>query len=496
MKKIIFIESRPPDYHVFSRMALPRLGTVLLGTILKKHGYEVKCYVETIQEIDLADLLTADLVGLSTITSTSRRAYDLADLLRTAGIPVFIGGPHVTFMTEEALEHCDYVLRGEADDVIVDFVRALEAGKGFESITGLSYRSGGRVIHNKETPLCKDINTLPAPDFSLIRGVEGQGIKKFSITPVMTSRGCPFDCSFCSVTAMFGQKYRFRAKELVIDELRAHMADGCKWVFFYDDNFVAHKKRTKELLHDMIQAGITPHWTAQVRADVAKDQELMELMQRSKCHTVYIGFESINPATLKAYNKKQSLDDIEVCIKLLHKKGIRIHGMFVFGSDEDTTDTMEETVRFAKKNDLESVQFMILTPLPGTKTYRDLESEGRILSKDWSLYDAHHLVFQPKRMSYYELQAGTIDAVRRFYSVGQIAKRAVRLDLFNVALKTYGRSVTKKWIEKNQYFLDYAKALTAAGKNIELSAKKTAEDLKEKFRQFELSGAIIIPKSR
>ena len=263
MKKIIFIESRPPDYHVFSRMALPRLGTVLLGTILKKHGYEVKCYVETIQDIDLADLLTADLVGLSTITSTSRRAYDLADLLKTAGIPVFMGGPHVTFMTEEALEHCDYVLRGEADDVIVDFIKALETGKGFEHITGLSYRSGGRVIHNKETPLCKDINTLPAPDFSLIRGVEGQGIKKFSITPVMTSRGCPFDCSFCSVTAMFGQKYRFRAKELVIDELaptRPTDASGC----FSRRQLVAHKEEDKGTASRHDSGRDYPALTAQV----------------------------------------------------------------------------------------------------------------------------------------------------------------------------------------------------------------------------------------
>ncbi|MBI5643734.1 MAG: B12-binding domain-containing radical SAM protein [Deltaproteobacteria bacterium] len=490
MKKIIFIEPNPPDLHVFTKMPLPRLGTVLLGTILRQNGYDVKSYVESVAEVDLKDVLSADAVGISTITSTSRRSYELAKLLKKAGIPVFMGGPHVTYMPDEALEVCDFVLRGEADDHIIDFIKALEKGSGFSAIPGLSYRQDGKVTHNKITPFSKDMDSLPCPDFSLISGMETSGLKKFSITPVMTSRGCPYDCSFCSVTGMFGQKYRFRSKEKVLEELENIRRHGKNWVFFYDDNFCAHKKRTKELLSTMIAKGLTPHWTAQVRVDVAKDPELLDLMKKSGCHTVYIGLESINPKTLEAYNKKQSVEDITNCIKALHKKGIRIHGMFVFGSDLDTTDTIHETVRFAKKNDLDSVQFLILTPLPGTKCYRDLDQEGRIITKDWSIYDAHHVVYQPKLMSYYELQSETMKATKQFYSIPQIAKRAVRFDLFNVGIKTYGHSLTKKWIKNNQHFLEYTRTLTNAGKSIELAAKKTAEDLKEKFHQLELSGSI------
>lgn len=496
MRKIIFIEPNPPDFHIFSKVPLPRLGTVLLGTILKQHGYEVKSYVEALDEMDLKDVLTADAVGISTITSTSRRSYEIAKLIRKAGIPVFMGGPHVTYMPDEALEYVDYVIRGEADDTIVDFVKALSENKGFENIPGLSYRRDGVVHHNKTTPFCKDLDKLPCPDFRLISGVEQKGIKKFSITPIMTSRGCPYDCSFCSVTGMFGQKYRFRSKERVMEELRNNRDAGGDWVFFYDDNFCAHKKRTKELLHTMIEQRVTPHWTAQVRVEVAKDPELLDLMKRSNCHTVYIGLESVNPATLKAYNKNQSVEDIENCIKTLHKKGIRIHGMFVFGSDQDTTDTIAETVRFAKKNDLESVQFLILTPLPGTKCYRDLESEGRIITKDWALYDAHHVVYQPKLMSYYDLQKETLRAIREFYTLGSIVKRAVKFDIFSVIIKSYGHSLIRQWEKKNQYFVDYTKALTQAGRNIELAAKKTAEDVQEKFRRLELSGAITANKSR
>lgn len=491
MRKIVFIEPNPPDFHIFTRVPLPRLGTVILGTRLKQHGYEVKSYVESVAELDLKDVLSADAVGISTITSTSCRSYEIANLIRKAGIPVFLGGPHVTYMPDEALQYVDYVLRGEQDDNIVDFIKALETGKGLDKIPGLSYRrSDGTIKHNSAPPFCKDMDAIPAPDFKLVAGLEKEGAKKLPIAPVMTSRGCPYDCSFCSVTGMFGQKYRFRSKERVLEELQNHKDFGGNWVFFYDDNFCAHKKRTKELLHAMIEKKLTPNWTAQVRVEVAKDPELMELMKRSGCHTVYIGLESINPATLKLYNKSQSVEDITNCIKTLHKNKIRIHGMFVFGSDTDTTDTIAETVRFAKKNDLESVQFLILTPLPGTKCYRDLDAEGRIITKDWSLYDAHHVVYEPKLMSYYDLQLETMRATKEFYSIPSIVKRLARFDMFNVSIKAYGHSLTRKWIKKNQYFLEYTKALSDAGRKIELAAKKTAEDVKEKFHQIELSGSL------
>lgn len=482
IKKIVFVEPDSTDEHVFKRMKLPRLGTAILGKILKNHGYDVKIFVELIQEIDFEEMLTADVIGISTITSTVNRSYELATLLKKkTNIPVFIGGPHVTYLPDEALAHCDFVLRGEADDCIVDFILALEAGEGFETIPGLSYWEGETAVHNHAAATCKDLNTLPCPDFSLIAGLEDDYTKKLRITPVMTSRGCPYDCSFCSVTGMFGQEYRFRAKERVLEELQRNKELGGTWVFFYDDNFCANKKRTKELLSTMIENGLTPHWTAQVRVDVAKDPELLDLMKRSGCHTVYIGFESVNPETLKAYNKKQSVEDIRTCIKTLHASGIRIHGMFVLGSDQDTKHTIDETVRFAKENNLDSVQFLILTPLPGTKCYRDLDQAQRIISKDWSLYDAHHVVFQPMGMTTEELQCGMVDATKSFYSRWQIAKRAIRFDLFNVLIKRYGYSLVRRWEKKNQHFIDYTRRIANAGKTIELAARRTAEDLKVKF---------------
>jgi radical SAM superfamily enzyme YgiQ (UPF0313 family) len=305
MKRIVFIEANPPDLHVFARMPLPRLGTLFLGTTLKENGYDVTSYVESIAPLDLEDILKADAVGISAITSTSSRSYEIAKLIKKAGIPVFMGGPHVTYLPEEALEYCDYVVRGEADDIILDFVKALETGEGFDKIPGLTYRKDGEVVHNQSAVFCKDLDKVPCPDFTILNGFgPGQKLKKFTIAPVMTSRGCPYDCSFCSVTGMFGQKYRFRSKERVLEELEHIKELGGKWVFFYDDNFIANKNRTKELLRAMIERDLTPNWTAQVRVEVARDQELMDLMKKAGCHTVYIGLESINPATARADHKE------------------------------------------------------------------------------------------------------------------------------------------------------------------------------------------------
>ena len=145
-----------------------------------------------------------------------------------------------------------------------------------------------------------------------------------------------------------------------MEELRTNKENGSKWVFFYDDNFIANRKRTKELLETMIEEGVTPNWTAQLRVEVAKDPELIDLMVKSGCHTVYIGFESVNPATLEAYNKSQSLEDIEYCIETLHKAGIRIHGMFVLGSDEDTVDTLHKTLNSPKRTNYRPYSFLCL----------------------------------------------------------------------------------------------------------------------------------------
>ena len=235
----------------------------------------------------------------------------------------------------------------------------------------------------------------------------------------MTSLGCPFDCTFCTVTMMFGRKYRMRSPESVIAELEAKKPRS---VFFYDDNFAADKRRLKKLLQLMIDRGITLKWQAQVRTDVARDEELLTLMQRSGCHRLALGFESVDQATLDSYAKSQTVEDITNAIAALHRHGIHVHGMFVVGADSDTVRTAGATVAFAERYRIDSLMLNILTPGIGTKQYEMMNGDERVFERRWQFYDGQHVIFEPQNMTASQLQTGVIDGYRRFYSVGNIVR--------------------------------------------------------------------------
>jgi radical SAM superfamily enzyme YgiQ (UPF0313 family) len=456
MKNIYFIEAESPGAHIFSRSPLPRLGSILLGTIFKKKGYNAKVFIEDIALPAWNLLEDADLVCISSITSTATRAFQLAERFKKAGIPVAIGGPHSTFLPEESLQYADYVVRGEGEETLAELVEHLETGRPLDSIKGLSYKIGEDIIHTPQRDLIKDLEDSPVPDFSLVYKWE-----KAKVKPIATSRGCPFACKFCSVIQMFGRKYRFKSIDRIIEEIKA--ADPEKGhIFFIDDNFAANKKRTKALLRALIEKNIKIEWSAQVRTDVAKDPELLELMQKTGCFTVFIGFESINPKTLSLYNKGQGLEDIENSIRLVKKYNINIHGMFVLGSDTDDIRTIRNTAKFAKRLDIESIQFMVLTPLPGTPVFEDLKNSGRLIHTDWSKYDAHHAVFEPKQMTAFELHVETLRAMARFYSWSAIIRNFWQFDFFYAVVGLYGkRSVKTALSGAKKYFENLREQITA-----------------------------------
>ena len=217
-----------------------------------------------------------------------------------------------------------------------------------------------------------------------------------------------------------------------------------------------------------------------MRVDVAKDPELLDLMMQSGCHTVYIGFESVNPETLKAYNKNSQL--------MTYANASRNCINAVSGSTACSCSVPTKTPyiplgnrRVRQKNKLNSVQFLILTPLPGTRCYLELTEQKRIINTDWSLYDTHHVVFQPMRMTPYELQQGTVDATKAFYSLWPIVRRVISFDLFGASIKSIRLFISKEMGKDNQHFIDYTKQIPYAGKAFELAARKTAEDMKQRF---------------
>ncbi len=471
--KIRLIEPAPPSINILSYGFYPRLGLPLIGAALKAAGHDVRIYCLQAAPIDAADVAGADLVGISTTTSTAPAAYALADELRAAGLPVIIGGPHPTFEPDDALRHADFVARGEGGDGIMLELAAALSGEGdLESVRGLSFWRDGRPVHNELRERCADLDSLPTPDLSLIVGSE-----RIREMPVITSLGCPFDCTFCTVSMMFGRAYRSRSPESVIAELEAAKPRA---VFFYDDNFAADKRRVKKLLRMMIERGITPKWQAQVRTDVARDEELLSLMERSGCHRLELGLESVDQVTLDSYDKSQTVEDITKAIAALHRHHIKVHGMFVVGADNDTAQSAADTVEFAERHGIDSLMLNVLTPGIGTRQYELMNAGDRIFEDRWQFYEGQHVVFTPQRMTPLELQTSVVDGYLRFYSLRRVLRHLVHLRFSNALEHLWGWVFIHRWRKdpKNRAYIEELGRRSASSTAAARPAAEAAESVR------------------
>jgi radical SAM superfamily enzyme YgiQ (UPF0313 family) len=418
--KIAFIEPKASEANVYSKLHMPLLGPVYLGTILRDRGHEVTIYNEDIYRPDYSRL-DADIIGISILTPTAKRGYEIAGMFPKE--KVIIGGIHASLLPEEALGFARQVVVGEAESVIAGVVEG---------------RIHDAVVQGEPV---SDLDSLPQPDFSLIKGY---GLRPL-ITPISTSRGCPFDCTFCSVTKIFGRKYRFRSSENIVKELLSRKTNT---LFFCDDNFVAYPQRTHALLELMLKHKIPP-WTCQVRCEVGRNDALLEMMAKAGCNAVCVGFESVNHKTLQAYKKRQSIEDIVNAIRSFRKRRIKIHGMFVLGSDADNENTVWDTLKFSLKQKIDTIQMTILTPFPGTKVYEELNGQGRIFSQDWDLYDGQHVVFKPKLLSARQLQLNVVRAYTKFYSLPKSIALLIKLRFRNAMFRFMGYRIVKEWVNRN-----------------------------------------------
>jgi radical SAM superfamily enzyme YgiQ (UPF0313 family) len=455
IKKITFIEPKNDHLHIFSKFELPRLGSILLATIMRDKGYDVESLYMESREI-LSRNIQTDLVAMSTITATASNAYLIADEFRARGIPVVFGGPHVSFLPEEALEHGDYCIAGEGEIGLPLLVEALDAGTGFAEVPGLVWKDAGMVRINPQAQPIDDLDSLPFPDFSLLKmkpgtRLGGVGFGRTTV-PMQTSRGCPFDCTFCSVTGMFGRRYRHRSTASIVAELGRY-DPKTSIIFFYDDNFSANPRRTKELLREMIRLRLGFMWSTQVRSDIARDPEMLDLMAEAGCTTLYIGFESVDPAALSEMKKSQSVEDIRFAIREIRKRRINVHGMFVFGFDSDTPATTRATVRFALKEKIDSAQFLLLTPLPGSGFYTRMVAEGRLIDTAWHTYDAHHVKFVPRGFLPWELQRMQIEAHSRFYAPRRVLARLLRGRAISFVIGLYAHALNRRWQRQERDYL-------------------------------------------
>lgn len=371
----------------------PITGPLILGSILDRSGHQVEIYEELFKDIDFRKVEEADLIGINIMTSTAARGYKIADFIkRKTNKRIIIGGIHASVLPEEALKHADQVIVGEAENVIIEVVE----GK---------YKD--KIVY---APSVKNLDEIPFPNYSLLK-------TPYNAVNVLTSRGCPYSCNFCTPARMF-YPYRKRSPENVIEELKIHKKRGFKYLCFQDDNFTADKERAKAILDKMIfHRLIFKETFFYARTDIFDDTELLDLLQRANFRRVFIGIESLNQQSLKYVNKKQTLTNIVKMKDQLSKYKFKLIASFVIGLDHDDIEDIQRMVGFSKEINAYQLQPQILTPYVGTPIYDQLETEGRILTKDWEKYDMMHVVFQPKNMTTRTLYQEFFNALKSFYSL-------------------------------------------------------------------------------
>jgi len=464
--RVVFVEPRGANANVFDRfMSIPMLGPLYLGTLARDAGYDVEILNENILRRDIRkeELMDVDILCVSAMTATVERGKDIAhqykEIRHALGLPAktIIGGIHASMIPEDVVDDFDQVFVGEAETKFIDVLNGV---------------IGDRIIYGERLV---DMDSAPIPDFTLLKNWES--MRAF---PVMTSRGCPYDCTFCSVTEMFGHGYRTKSVDRVIEEVKTY---DNKRIFFVDDHFVVKKKRTKELLEKFAEHKLRFKWSCQVRTELSRDIDLVSQMRSAGCRTVYVGFESINPKSLEEMHKRQTVEDISRSISVFRNHSINVHGMFMFGADSDTAEIFKMTSEFCRSSGLTSVQYLIMTPLPGTQLFKQLENENRLLHRQWQFYDAMHVVFQPKNLTPLELQQGMIDCFEEFYSYTNAANDAINLffDTFGIMLrklykksylpsiipsllKFFGRGIVKSWVAHNRPYLGYLSVITQGRK--------------------------------
>ncbi|WP_298438222.1 radical SAM protein [Geobacter sp.] len=342
-----------------------------------------------------------DLVGITAMTHQATRAYEIADRFRGRGVPVVLGGIHPTVLPEEALLHADAVVIGEAEPVWGELLDDLLAGRL-------------RPLYRAPLPT-GELLVAPWPRRGILAG------RRYLTTQtVQASRGCPYDCSFCTVTPYFGRTFRYRDPADILAEIRAF---DRRLVVFLDDNLLGDPAKARPILRGLAEMNV--RWGSQTNLRFAEDPELLKLVAESGCIGLFVGIESVTGAhaNMAKSGSKHSQADL---MKRVRDAGIILETSIIFGFDDHDESVFETTVRFLEQCSPSVPTFHILTPYPGTSLFRQFREEGRLLTTDWSRYDHSTVVFRPRLMSPERLRRGWLEARREAYTWRAIAGRVLR----------------------------------------------------------------------
>ena len=394
MKLLLASPSGKLGRRILKAIKIPQLSLHILAS-LTPNDVAITVVDEEIREIDFS--LEFDLVGISCMTATANRSYQLADRYRQKGSKVVLGGIHPTILPEEAIQHADAVVIGEAEGCWVEVINDCRKNKL-------------QKFYRVPVP---DLSKYPYPrrDFNIDKTL-------FNCVGLVTTRGCPYACEFCSVTDFYGGKIRHRPISMVVEDIRQ---SGSKTFLILDDNVTGHPEYSKQLFEAMIPLGIK--WVGQSSISLAKDKDMLKLCRQSGCAALFFGVESVSPASLVGMKKSlKSIEETEEAIKIIQGNGIAFHPSIILGFDTDTKAIFDDTLEFLARTKLPTMALHVLTPYPGTRLYQRFNDQGRIISHDWSHYDHHTVVFQPKNMTPQELAEGQRYVQSEFYSFSSILR--------------------------------------------------------------------------
>jgi radical SAM superfamily enzyme YgiQ (UPF0313 family) len=409
---------------------------LLLAAVLKKAGYQVRIYNDFEEKLDPGEV-EEPIVLISIMTTTAKRGYEIAGLFRDR--KVIIGGVHASLLPQEAIQHADHVVVGECERVLPDLI----AG-----------RIKKRIIYAK--PL-DDLDDVPHLDYGVLSAPP-------KTLQIQTSRGCPFNCHFCCVSKVFGRGYRFRSPASVLSELTNYREKYGKIKQIdlrLDANFTSNRERAKEILRLMISEGLKPKSTAvHTRLESYKDRELLSLMSPLN-FKVYIGMESLDQDALDGYNKRQQISEAGEAIEVFHDHGIKVHGYFIFGADQDEPDTLKRYEEFVHESNLDAFTVTVLTPHPGTELHSQMVSQNRIFTSDWDYYDGLHVTYKPARMSAYEMQKAFNDFYLRVFSLKGCLNPKLLLDMESLQRKFFIGLLTRMLKKDMAVYLDSLRGISA-----------------------------------
>ena len=415
----------PEGSNIYAKLGsqLPPLGLAYIAAVSMEHGHQVKITDLGLDKtaLSLSDINWADVIGITADTTRYPEAVRIAKTVKEEGKSVVMGGYHVSFLDREALDTgvIDFVVRGEGEYVFLNLINALENDSDLSDVKGISYLDDGIYTRNKDAapPFNLDKMPLPARELLPLKKYKNR-LNEIPMANMITSRGCPYNCYFCSSSKFGGLKWRARSAMSIVDEIEhLYLKFNYRAFAFMDDNFTLSPERVFEFADELEKRKLTDiYWWCFSRVDIlVRNEGMVKRMAEVGAFMVFLGLESNNEDILGSYNKNIKNDQQQQAIALLRKYGINIHGSFIIGDIDETKEMVLSTVKWAKQINARVTQFSILTPYPGTALYDDIEKENRFLHKEWEIYDALHPSIKLNKLTPGETQKLLIKAYKRVY---------------------------------------------------------------------------------